>query len=65
MKKLLTSVAVLAAGAALAPTVPAQDKPWNVSASLRGFYDDNYTTVGNGAAGNAKSRSAGPRVTCR
>ena len=55
MKKLLTSVAVLAAGAALAPTVPAQDKPWNVSASLRGFYDDNYTTVGKGAAGGKLS----------
>lgn len=48
MKKLLSSVAVLAAGAALAPSAPAQDKPWNVSASLRGFYDDNYTTAPNG-----------------
>ena len=55
MKKLLSSVAVLAAGAALAPSAPAQDKPWNVSASLRGFYDDNYTTVGSGVPGGKLS----------
>lgn len=45
MKKVLSSMAVLAVGAAVAPSAPAQDKPWNVSASLRGFYDDNYTTA--------------------
>ena len=55
MRALLCLVLALAAGAALAPTVPAQDKPWNVSASLRGFYDDNYTTVGKGAAGGKLS----------
>lgn len=53
MKKILTSAGLVALGAA---TVQAQQyapaplsstqttKPWSVSASLRGFYDDNYTT---------------------
>ena len=45
-------MAVLAVGAAVAPPAPAQDKqPWNVSASLRGFYDDNYTTANKNAPG--------------
>lgn len=51
MKKVLSSMAVLAVGAAVAPPAPAQDKPWNVSASLRGFYDDNYTTANKNALG--------------
>ncbi len=51
MKKVLSSMAVLAVGAAVAPEAPAQDKPWNVSASLRGFYDDNYTTANKNAFG--------------
>ena len=44
-------MAVLAVGAVVAPPAPAQDKPWNVSASLRGFYDDNYTTANKNAPG--------------
>ena len=53
-------MAVLAVGAAVAPSAPAQDKPWNVSASLRGFYDDNYTT----ASGNLpKQHSFGFEVS--
>lgn len=55
MKKLLTSVAVLAAGAAVAPSAPAQDKPWSVSGTLRGFYDDNYTTAAKTAPGGKLS----------
>jgi Putative beta-barrel porin 2 len=50
MKKLFVSVGLVAAGAAGIPSLFAQDaqsaatpKMWNVSASLRGFYDDNYT----------------------
>lgn len=51
MKKIIASASLAAVGAvglqaALAPGVSSaeQAKPWNVSASLRGFYDDNYTT---------------------
>src|SRR5438034_8380015 len=55
MKKLITSasLAVLAAAAvnaqqtlyAPAPALTSTDlaKPWSIAASLRGFYDDNYT----------------------
>ncbi len=51
MKKLFTSVGVIALGAAglqaaYAPGLSSMEtsKPWSISASLRGFYDDNYTT---------------------
>jgi hypothetical protein len=46
MKKLFTSAAALAVGAAaIPPSSQAQDKPWNLGATVRGFYDDNYTTA--------------------
>lgn len=52
MKKLIASAGIAAVGAAAlqaAPQVglgPTQtSKPWSISASLRGFYDDNITTV--------------------
>ena len=55
MKKLLTSAGLVAMGvsglhAAYAPTLTSMEtsKPWSVSAALRGFYDDNYTTSPNG-----------------
>lgn len=54
MKKMITSVGLVAFGAANLQAqqyAPAPElnsiqttKPWSVSASLRGFYDDNYTT---------------------
>ena len=51
MKKIITSAGLLAFGAASlqAATLPrlsneAKDKPWNIGAELRGFYDDNYAT---------------------
>jgi len=51
MKKILTSASLAALGvaslhAAYAPgmTSAQTSKPWSVSATLRGFYDDNYTT---------------------
>ena len=48
MKTIYTSVGLLALGASIvAPSAHAEEagKPWNVSASLRGFYDDNWTTA--------------------
>ena len=52
MKKLFTSAAALAVGTvAIPPSSQAQDKPWNVGATVRGFYDDNYTTAANNAPG--------------
>lgn len=55
MKKLIISAGIACAGAvgvqgALAPGLSSVEasKPWSVSLSLRGFYDDNYTTIPNG-----------------
>ena len=52
MKKLIASAGLVALGtaglhAAYAPGLTEQQtsKPWTVSASLRGFYDDNITTA--------------------
>jgi hypothetical protein len=58
MKKMITSVGLAALGAAslsaqtvqpYAPqpglTAVQTSKPWSISVSLRGFYDDNYTTL--------------------
>jgi Putative beta-barrel porin 2 len=51
MKKIIASASLAALGAAnlhaaYAPELSAQErsKPWTISAALRGFYDDNYTT---------------------
>jgi hypothetical protein len=51
MKKIVASVGLVALGAAsiqaqYAPNLTPQEmaKPWSLSASLRGFYDDNYLT---------------------
>jgi predicted porin len=57
MKKIVASVGMVALGASGIQTASAQDalqssaptKPWSVSASLRGFYDDNTGTVPNDA----------------
>src|SRR5688572_5000187 len=58
MKKIIASaglVAVSAAGLqAAAPGLSPMEasKPWSISATLRGFYDDNYTAIGKDSAGN-------------
>src|SRR5204863_7432579 len=53
MKKFITTAGVAALGVAgvqgaWAPGASSTEttKPWSVSATLRGFYDDNYTTRG-------------------
>jgi Putative beta-barrel porin 2 len=51
MKKIVVSFGLAAAGAASVPSLLGQGldlvspKTWNVSANLRGFYDDNYTVA--------------------
>jgi len=51
MKKLIASASLISIGvagmqAAYAPGLSSAEasKPWSIGASLRGFYDDNYTT---------------------
>jgi hypothetical protein len=53
MNKLIASAGLLAIGALGAQTTQAQlvagvDKPWSISGTLRGFYDDNYATAPDG-----------------
>jgi len=53
MKKAIASVGLLALGAvgvntARADWMAGTDKPWSLSGTLRGFYDDNYNTQPNG-----------------
>jgi len=53
MKKAIASVGLLALGAAgvqqaHADMAAGTDKPWSISGTLRGFYDDNYNTLPNG-----------------
>ncbi len=50
MKKIITAAGLVAIGAMGISNVQAQSKPWSVSASLRGFYDDNYATAPTSAA---------------
>ncbi len=45
MKKALSTVGIVAAGAMSIQTAQAQEKPWNISATVRGFYDDNINTT--------------------
>ena len=56
MKKIAVTIGLAAIGAAnihaaYAPD-KAGDKDWSVSATLRGFYDDNYAAVGQNARGS-------------
>jgi hypothetical protein len=44
-KRIFIAAGVVAAGFAMVQTAQAQNKIWNVSATLRGFYDDNYATA--------------------
>src|SRR3954468_10234473 len=55
MKKIVASVGLVALGAsglssAWAAEVEAPSKPWSISATLRGFYDDNTATLPDNAA---------------
>jgi hypothetical protein len=68
MKKLFISVGLAAAGSAGLP-VHAQDltpmqstKIWSASCSLRGFYDDNYTTSSNGNKQGSTGFEVSPSV---
>lgn len=66
MKKLFVSVglvavgtsAVCAAGGAGAMGMGDNSKNWSVSATLRGFYDDNYATSSKGIAGTNEVRDS-------
>ena len=51
MNKITTTAGLVVLGAAsfqtavqAQMTAPGENKPWSISAVLRGFYDDNYTT---------------------
>jgi hypothetical protein len=52
MKKVIASAGLVALGAAATQTALCQlvetDKPWTLSATMRGFYDDNYDTQPSG-----------------
>src|SRR5947209_802640 len=53
MKKVMVSAGLVALGVAGGESahgqlVAAADKPWSVSGTLRGFYDDNYNTAPDG-----------------
>lgn len=54
-KRILSAAGVVAFGLVAVQSASAQEKIWNVSATLRGFYDDNYATApsspGPGVAG--------------
>lgn len=57
MKKIVASIGVVALGAstihaAVGTGLVDQSKPWSVSATLRGFYDDNYNTAPNSNPSN-------------
>src|SRR3954462_8412770 len=53
MKNVMASAGLLALGAVSVESAHAQflagaEKPWSVAGTLRGFYDDNYTTSPDG-----------------
>ena len=56
MKKIAVTIGLAAIGAANIHAAYAPDKSgdkdWSVSATLRGFYDDNYAAVGQNARGS-------------
>lgn len=67
MKKFIVSMGLVAAGtaslqAAYTPDMSDTSKMWTVSASLRSFYDDNYTT-GSGTPTSPKKGSFGIQVS--
>lgn len=69
MKRITSSVGLLALGAAslqaqYAPGLSQMEtsKPWSVSAAVRGFYDDNYTTSPNASARESVGYELAPEV---
>jgi hypothetical protein len=50
-KRIVAVTGVIAAGFAMVQTAEAEQKIWNVSATLRGFYDDNYATAPSAPSG--------------
>lgn len=61
MKRILTTTGIAALGAAaMQPALAQEAKPWNVSATVRSFYDDNYFTLPSkpSFAGQATKRSS-------
>jgi len=70
MKKLIASIGLVAVGtaglqAAYAPGLDSMEtsKMWSVSATLRGFYDDNYTTAPSGSKRNSFGFAVKPSVS--
>ena len=58
-KRILSAAGVVAFGLVAVQSASAQEKIWNVSATLRGFYDDNYATApSNPGPGVAGARSS-------
>ncbi len=57
MKRIATSAGLVALGALSASPAKAQDdtKPWNLSAALRMFYDDNWNTAASGTGARQSS----------
>jgi hypothetical protein len=69
MKKIFASVGVVALGAtAVSAGVPAgagmidSTKPWSISATLRGFYDDNYVTAPKGLESDTLGFEISPSI---
>src|SRR5688572_4962688 len=69
MKKLIASAGLVALGVAslkaqYAPGLSRIEtsKPWSISASLRGFYDDNYLALPNSVADESFGFEVRPRV---
>lgn len=61
MKRIIATTGMAALGAAaLQPALAQEAKPWNVSATVRSFYDDNYFTLPSRATapGQATKRSS-------
>jgi hypothetical protein len=71
MKKILASVGIVAVGATAAHVQAAgsdaadSSKPWSVSATLRGFYDDNYITAPKGYERDSFGISISPSVALK
>jgi len=69
MKKLFVSVGLIAAGTASLQAAYAPDwnstsaSMWSVSGTLRGFYDDNYTTAPSGSKVGSYGLEVTPQVS--
>ena len=66
MKSILTSASVVAigiVGVQAQETTLNSSKPWNVSAALRGFYDDNYATRPSSVARDSFGFEVAPRLS--